>query len=84
MSGMDWEGANRREGARAVPAPAPTVAWWWVPGRGRCDECGEPVGDVAAYNHTLKRGLCQICVEREGIVAAPSKRLLAVRARAGR
>lgn len=81
MSRLDWEQAKRRDSVRTPPPERPVVAWWLVPSRGCCDDCGERCGGEAGYNHSLVKRLCRVCMERQGISAQPSKRLLAARKR---
>lgn len=79
--GRDWDKATARDRVRNNPrVPAPIVAWWLTLSKfvGRCDGCGEAIakGTPYAYNHAEGASRCQVCVDREGISARPSKRLL--------
>lgn len=76
---LDWDKAAKKGSARVPRSDLPSIGWWLtISNGGRCDECGErmPKGSTIAYNHAEKRALCPVCVDRLGIVAPPSKRLL--------
>jgi hypothetical protein len=79
VSRMDWQQARDRDAVRQGRVENPIVAWWLTPARAgsRCSECGERALGAIAYNRVEQRVLCEVCVDRLGIVAKPSRALLA-------
>jgi hypothetical protein len=72
------EAARRLGPGRMIPrAPA----WWLIHARKatRCTGCSEYVfaNQVVAYCHEWGKVLCQLCIDREGITAKPSRKLKA-------
>jgi hypothetical protein len=58
-------------------------AWWWTPARfsASCMSCGEPMpkGSTVAYNHHLRRAVCEVCADRKGLVPQLSAAAKALR-----
>jgi hypothetical protein len=72
---MDWDRAKRRPAG-----PEPTTDKWWltISSGVTCGDCGGKIkpGQKYGYQHATQAALCVICLDRLGIVATPSKRLL--------